>query len=75
MKLACSVEIGRHGVDLKARVALKVDRSVFKARSKKQDAKKRLSYRNCFSTKKKKYEARSKVPKTNACDDWTLTIT
>jgi len=42
MKLEFSVEVVRHGVDLKARVALKTDRSVFKAvfkaRSKKQEA-------------------------------------
>jgi len=32
MKLACSVEVVCHDVDLKARVALKTARPVFKAR-------------------------------------------
>jgi len=38
MKLACCVEVERHCVELKASLALKSDRSVFKARRKKQDA-------------------------------------
>jgi len=35
MKLPCSVEVVRQGTDLKAEVALKTDRSVFKARRQK----------------------------------------
>jgi len=58
-------------VDLKARVALKTDRSVFKARSKTPKS----ESRNCFSNSKQeaKRKSRSKVSKTNVSDDYTLT--
>jgi len=71
MKLACSVEVVRHCMDLKARVALKTDRSVFKARSKMP----KIEFRNCFCPQSKKQKAfalwsrsncgkKSKVPTT-----------
>jgi len=49
-----------HGVDLKARVALDTDWSVFKAP---------------IEMFWKQESRRQKVPKTNVSDDWTLTIT
>jgi len=48
MKLACSVEVVLYGVDLKARVAVKTDQSVFNAKSKTPKTKSR----NCFSITK-----------------------
>jgi len=80
MTLACSVEVVHHCVDLKARVTLKTDRSVFNAtiafgsKQKKQKAQKGIHklLRN-HQARSKQLEA--KCQKQNLSYDWTLTIT
>jgi len=67
MKLACSVEVVRHCVDLKARLALKTDLSVFNdnlalrskqgARSKKQEGRRpKANAENACQQQSKKQE-------------------
>jgi len=61
-----SIDVVRYGVDSKARVPLKTDQSVFKARRKTPKS----EYRNCFSTTK--HEARSEKQSAKPKCEWWL---
>jgi len=61
-------------VDLKARVALKTDRSVFKARNKEQYAKTGIQ-KLLLDHQAKSKTQEAKCQQQNVSDDWILTIT
>jgi len=68
MKLACSVEVVRHGLDLKARAALKLINRISK-----QEARRKAPKVNAgIASRPQSKKLEAKCQHQNVSDDWTL---